>query len=82
MGKGFSEVILSQVRVGIQLKEMEVRVDMEDFFQDWKGDEMVSSEEDGEFILGQDFTKGILNEIKSYLLLSQREFQISHVMDQ
>ena len=62
------------------MKEMQVGVDPKDLFQDRKGDQMVPSKEYRKFLLGQDFTKGLLNEVKSFLLLSQREFQVSQVV--
>jgi hypothetical protein len=43
---------------------------------------MVSPEKYGEFVFGKDFTKDPSNKIKGYLLLSQREFQVSHIMDE
>jgi len=81
MGEGFSKIVVSQIGMGVKLKEAKVRVNPEDLLKNRESDQMVSAQKDREFISGQNSTKGFLNELESYLLVSRREFQISEIVD-
>jgi hypothetical protein len=72
VGKGFAQIVFSQICVSVNLKEMETRVNCKDPFYDRKSDQMISSQKDGKFVFGEDLTQSVPNQAQRDLLLSQR----------
>jgi hypothetical protein len=81
MGEGLPEVILSQIRMSIDLNEMEVGMDSHDFFDDGKGDEMVASEQDRELFSREDFSQGFSDQIERRLFFTEREFKVPYIVN-
>jgi len=81
MGKGLTKVILSQVCMGIYMNKMEIWVNSDQFFNDWKGDEMVTSKQDRELSGRKDFSETFPDQVERYLFLSEGEFKVSHIVD-
>jgi hypothetical protein len=67
--------------MGIDMDEMEVRVNPKNLLDDWKGNEMVPSQKNRKLFGTQNLLKSVANPLEGFLFISQRQFQVSHIMD-
>jgi hypothetical protein len=81
VGKGFTEIVFPHVGMGIDMDEMKVRIDPQNLFDNWKGDEVVPSKEDRKFLRPEDLLKSLPDPSKGLFFISKRQFQISHIMN-
>jgi hypothetical protein len=81
MGERFSQIVLPQVGMGIDMNEMEVGVNTKHLFHHGEANQMVAAQEDRKFPGGKDLAKAVLNQTKRHLLIAQRHVQITHIVD-